>query len=289
MAERYCPYCGQTKENNNFIIDYRNSNRRNAYLPYCKKCTDAIVQRQTQEYGLVAGIWSAAMVNNVPMINSVWKSTKKYLEENAVNSPFAVYYKFMKDEYGIYDGVWESDCWYGNFADALDESNANALDMSPEEYQRLFKDWGKFVNEEGELEMEAYEFLVPRYQEYTEGVVGLTSAMSMQFRNLCKAEWQKIKADESGDISAIDKAQKLVNNLLSNLKLDDFAVEKSDTEKFIDRLIWRIEETEPAEEEDVDTYKDIAGWEGIYNQMMRSMRNMIAQTRDYPDLPPEAL
>lgn len=289
MAERYCPYCGQTKENNNFIIDYRNSNRRNAYLPYCKKCTDAIVQRQTQEYGLVAGIWSAAMVNNVPMINSVWKSAKKYLEEGAVNSPFAVYYKFMKDEYGIYDGVWESDCWYGNFADALDESNANALDMSPEEYQQLFKDWGKFVNEEGELEMEAYEFLVPRYQEYTEGVVGLTSAMSMQFRNLCKAEWQKIKADESGDISAIDKAQKLVNNLLSNLKLDDFAVEKSDTEKFIDRLIWRIEETEPAEEEDVEKFTDIAGYEEIYNQMMRSMRNLICGTRDYPEITKEEL
>lgn len=289
MADRYCPYCGKVKAPSNFIIDYRVTGARKSYLPYCKSCTDAIVNNQIEEYGLVAGIWSAAMVNNVPMIRSVWESTKKYIEEGEVRSPFAVYYKFMKDEYGPYNGVWESDCWFGNYADALDESVAFALDLSPEEYHQMFQDWGKFVTEDGELEMEAYEFLIPRYRQYTENVVGLTNAMAMQFRNLCKAEWQKIKADESGDISAIDRAQKLVNNLLSNLKLDDFAVEKSDTEKFIDRLIWRIEETEPAEEEDVEKFTDIAGYEEIYNQMMRSMKNLIAGSREYPEIEREEI
>ena len=280
MADRYCPYCNKEKGTTAFIIDYRSNGR--SYLPYCKSCTDSIVKSQTNELGLSAGLWSAAMVNNVPMIKNVLDKSLQYISEGEVKSPFAVYYKFLKDEYGVYDGVWQSDCWLGNFA-VVDLAYENA-DFTSEEMAQLFKDWGKFVDENGELEMEAYEFLVPRYEEYVDGVVGLTSAMSMQFRNLCKAEWQKIKADETGDIGTIDKAQKLVNSLLSNLKLDDFAVEKSDTEKFIDRLIWRIEETEPAEEEDVEKFVDIAGYEEIYNQMMRSMKNMIAGSREYPEI-----
>lgn len=286
VDQRFCPYCQQTKTISNFIVDYR---KKGQYLPLCKKCTDAIVNSQTEDYGLVAGIWSAAMVNNVPFIKNIWNKTKELLNEVQVTSPFAIYYKNLKEEFGIYNGVWESDCWFGNFLNSESEENANLMSLSNEEFQTLFQDWGKFVDENGEIELEAYEFLVPRYNQYIKNVAGLTNAMAMQFRNLCKAEWQKIKADESGDISAIDKAQKLVNNLLSNLKLDDFAVEKSDTEKFIDRLIWRIEETEPAEEEDVEKFKDIAGYEEIYNSMMRSMKNMIVGSREYPELPSEAL
>ena len=277
---RYCPYCNKEKNVTAFILDYRSNNKN--FLPYCKSCTDAIVKSLTETFSISSGLWAGSMVNNVPMIKNVLDKSLQYISENEVKSPFAVYYKFLKDEYGVYDGVWQSDCWIGNFAVidmAYDDSK-----FTPEELTELFKDWGKFVDENGELEVEAYEFLVPRYEEYTANVVGLTSAMAMQFRNLCKAEWQKIKADESGDIGAIDKAQKLVNNLLSNLKLDDFAVDKSDTEKFIDRLIWRIEETEPAEEEDVEKFTDIAGYEEIYNQMMRSMRNMISGSRDYPEI-----
>jgi len=54
-------------------------------------------------------------------------------------------------------------------------------------------------------------------------------------------------------------------------------------------LIWRIEETEPAELEDRDKYVDITGYEAMYNSIMRSMKNMIAGSREYPDIPMEEM
>ena len=221
------------------------------------------------------------------MLQLIWAKCVKTIVSSEIKSPFAVYYKTLKDEYGTYEGVWNSDCWYGDFVENKEKQEIPTF--TSEDYIQLIKDWGKFVDENGEMEEDAYDFLIKRYDEYTHDVGGLTNAMAMQFRNLCKAEWQKIKADESGDISEIDRAQKLVDRLLSALKLDDFAVEKSDVDRFIDKLAWRIEETEPAELADENMYNDIAGNEKLYNSFMRSMRNMIAGSREYPDIPTEEM
>lgn len=280
LSERYCPCCKQNKELTKFIPDFR---ERNQYLPFCKSCTDNIVKTQTADLGLVGAIWSAAMVNNVPFIEEAYNSCKQIIVETSPKSPFATYYRSLKNTQGAYNGVWESDCWY--------KKPQKVVQEEPEEDDtaELIKEWGKFVDENGEIEYEAYDYFVSRYEEYTSNVEGLTNAMAMQYRNLCKAEWQKMKADEGGDIGEIAKAQKQVDSLLATLKLDDFTVDKTDTEKFIDRLIWRIEETEPAELEDRDKYVDITGYEAMYNSIMRSMKNMIAGSREYPDIPMEEM
>ena len=282
--EQYCPYCGKIKSTSTFIPDYREKGR---YLPCCKSCTDKFYRDYVDTMGEVGGIWIDCMVNNVPLLQLIWAKCVKTIVSSEIKSPFAVYYKTLKDEYGTYEGVWNSDCWYGDFVENKEKQEIPTF--TSEDYIQLIKDWGKFVDENGEMEEDAYDFLIKRYDEYTHDVVGLTNAMAMQFRNLCKAEWQKIKADESGDISEIDRAQKLVDRLLSALKLDDFAVEKSDVDRFIDKLAWRIEETEPAELADENMYNDIAGNEKLYNSFMRSMRNMIAGSREYPDIPTEEM
>ena len=282
--ERYCPYCGKIKSTGSFIPDYR---LKGNYLPCCKNCTDNFYKRFVKDMGEVGAIWVDCMVNNIPLLQSIWNECVKQIVGADVKSPFAIYYKALKEHYGVYEGVWQSDCWYGNFVGKTADLEIETF--TEEELIQLIKDWGKFVDENGEIDYDAYDFLVSRYDEYVEGVVGLTNAMSMQFRNLCKAEWQKIKADESGDIAEIDRAQKLVDRLLSALKLDDFAVDKSDTDRFIDKIIWRIEETEPAELEDETKYVDIEGHEKIYESLMRSMRNLIANSREYPEIPQEEL
>ena len=48
-----------------------------------------------------------------------------------------------------------------------------------------------------------------------------------------------------------------------------------------------IENEEPAEDEDKEKYRDIAGYEKSFKEIMRSMRNLIAGTKDYPDIPKE--
>lgn len=291
MTNRYCPCCGKVKTNIQFIQDYR-SNKIEVFLPLCKKCTEDIADNIGQKYGTVVGVWSAAMQNGVPMMQKAWKRAQDLLKISNDAGLFTAYYAGLRDVVGDYSGVWQSDCWFGTFVtpkEVAETTQIGIKEYSTDELQQIFIEWGKFTDNSGGIDYDAYEFLIPRYENYVKDVNGLTDAMSMQYKNLCKAEWQKIKADESGDISAIDKAQKLVNGLLGVLKLDDFAVEKSDTDRFIDRLIWRIEETEPAEIEDENKYVDVAGHEKTYHSIMRSLRNIIANSRDFPAVPPEEL
>lgn len=295
LTEKICPMCGRVRKVINFTPDFR---APNTWLTCCNSCNSSLTTRIMQSQGSVIAIWSVAMINNVPFLKRAWEKTQVVVPTVDPRSLFSMYYSAVKEVNSKYNGVWDSDCWFGAYLelDKDDEEEElainslvdnNTINVAPEDIENLSLEWGRFVNDNGEIDYSAYNFLLNRYNEYTADLTGLTSAMSMQFRNLCKAEWQKIKADEIGDIAAIDRSQKLINGLLSALKMDDFAVEKSDTDRFIDRLIWRIEETEPAEEEDREKYKDIAGYEDMYNSIMRSMRNMIAGTRDYPDVPVE--
>lgn len=284
---RFCPCCEMERPLNLFILDFR---QKNKFLPMCRFCTDKIVSKTMKQFdSMAAGVWQGAMLNNVPMIQEVWDRAYQTIIETEAKSPFAIYYRALRDIKSTYTDVSESDCWLGSFVKLFpDEEHEDEEEIfSAEELTQLFKDWGKFVDDNGVVDFEAYQYLTQRFDDYTDGINDLTIAMSSQFRNLCKAEWQKLKADESGDINEIAKAQKLVDNLLSVLKLDDFAVEKSDTDRFIDRLIWRIEETAPAEEEDESLYVDIAGYENMYNSLMRSMKNMLTGSRDFPEIPPD--
>ena len=148
------------------------------------------------------------------------------------------------------------------------------------EQQRI---WGKF-------EPEDYEFLNFTFNEYTQELLEMDANLIRRYRDLAKAELRKRKTDESGDIQEIAKAQDSLKKMLDMLNLSDFKKNESDERKqFIDRIAWMIEETEPAEEEDESKYRDIAGYEKIYDSFMRSMRNILTGDRNYPDIPKEEM
>ena len=67
---------------------------------------------------------------------------------------------------------------------------------------------------------------------------------------------------------------------MSMLKLDDFKENKqSDTEKFIDRWAWRLENESPAECADLKKYKDYAGNESMWKDILRTVKNAISNSR----------
>ena len=104
-------------------------------------------------------------------------------------------------------------------------------------------------------------------------------AQESLYRELCKAQLKQFKGDGDKDIFT------QIKTLMSMLKLDDFKENKqSDTEKFIDRWAWRLENESPAECADLKKYKDYAGNESMWKDILRTVKNAISNSRDYPEI-----
>ena len=126
------------------------------------------------------------------------------------------------------------------------------------------------------------------FQAYTQDFPEMDANLTNRYRDLCKAEYRKRKADEKGDVSEIKQAQANLTDLLKLLKLNDFqSNQKSEMEKMIERKIWMIENTRPAECEDLDIYKDVSGFEKTWGEILRCVKNLVAGSREYPEIPRE--
>lgn len=181
-------------------------------------------------------------------------------------------------------GAWESDRMLNDLIEIgtpkeFEEEVVEPRDFSPKELKDLEMKWGVFSKED-------YIFLERTYQEYTEPFLDMEVAMVRRYRDLCKAELMKRKADAEGDLSNIKTAQAILNSMLAQLKLDNFDNGKqSEIERFVERKAWMIENVQPAECEDLNKYKDISGFGKLWEDIMRVVRNLVAGTKDYPDLP----
>ena len=282
MTESYCINCQSAKPFSNFhnhvIVGKK-------YLPMCKSCCS----KKLKEYiaatkNDVAGLWCLLAELGIPFLREVWEPTQKIVFEstNAGRKPdlFLTYLRTLKELSIGVEGFWQSDMMLDDFIkigeDSVEEKIKEIIDLN--EQQRI---WGKF-------EPEDYDFLNFTFNEYTQELLEMDANLIRRYRDLAKAELRKRKADESGDIQEIAKAQDNLKKMLDMLNLSDFKKNESDERKqFIDRIAWMIEETEPAEEEDKSKYRDIAGYEKIYDSFMRSMRNILTGDRNYPDIPKE--
>ena len=104
-------------------------------------------------------------------------------------------------------------------------------------------------------------------------------AQESLYRELCKAQLKQFKGEGDKDVFA------QIKTLMSMLKLDDFKENKqSDTEKFIDRWAWRLENESPAECADLEKYKDYAGNESMWKDILRTVKNAVSGSREYPEL-----
>lgn len=280
-TEAYCCNCQSAK---NFSTFHAHVIVGKKYLPFCKTCCN----KKLRDYISVtksegAGLWCLLAELGIPFFKDVWENTQKIVFEatGAGRKPdlLLTYLRTFK-EFGIVaQGFWQSDMMLDDFVEIgenKEEDNKEVIDLN--EQQRI---WGRF-------EIEDYDFLNFTFNEYTQNLLEMDANLIRRYRDLAKAELRKRKADESGDIQEIAKAQDNLKKMLDMLNLSDFKKGEVDERKqFVDRIAWMMEETEPAEEEDESKYRDIAGYEELYNDFMRSMRNTLTGDRRYPNIPPE--
>ena len=283
MTESYCINCQSAKPFSNFhnhvIVGKK-------YLPMCKSCCSKKLKEYiTATKNDVAGLWCLLAELGIPFLREVWEPTQKIVFEstNAGRKPdlFLTYLRTIKELGIMVEGFWQSDMMLNDFIDigkSHQEEDEEILDLN--EQQRI---WGKF-------EPEDYEFLNFTFNEYTQDLLEMDANLIRRYRDLAKAELRKRKADESGDMNEIKNAQAVLNNQLTLLKLNNFKDNKqSDTEKFIERMAWNIENTKPAECEDTQKYKDFSNFGINWEDIMRTVKNLVSGSREYPDIPRDEL
>lgn len=283
MTELYCINCQSAKAfssfHNHVVVGKK-------YLPICKACcTKKLKDYITATKSDAAGLWCLLAECGIPFLREVWEPTQKIIFEstNAGRKPdlFLTYLRTLKELGIIVEGFWQSDMMLDDFVEigeSKKEEVKEVVDLN--EQQRI---WGKF-------EVEDYDFLNFTFNEYTQELIEMDANLIRRYRDLAKAELRKRKADESGDMNEIKNAQAVLNNQLTLLKLNNFKDNKqSDTEKFIERMAWNIENTKPAECEDTQKYKDFSNFGINWEDIMRTVKNLVSGSREYPDIPRDEL
>lgn len=282
-TESWCNGCNSPKENKYFIQSLNPHHTK--FLPLCRSCLTA----RFKEYQNVlksdgGALWCLCAEVGYPVIKEYYDmAVKRQFESPKGTSLFMCYHNTLKDMGFKVEGFWQSDMMLDDFIersvskdDIAQAEEDKALDLKEQEGI-----WGKF-------EAEDYELLNRIYEMYTKNLFSIDTPMELRYRDLCKAELRKRKADESKDINEIAKAQDNIKKLLELLKLDKFQSNtKTDVEKTLEYQIAMMEKYKPAELEDISAYEDYCGCHHLENQLMRPLRNLIAGTRDYPSITKE--
>ena len=283
--KKVCGCCQVAKTPNQFHKSPMSSGQ---FLPICKMCCKEKLKTYTEITGSEsAAFWLVLAELGVPFIKKAWDNFQSFKATATANTDLIMAYLRTLSEMEIrIDGFWQSDVMLDMLMDSLVDRENDREELDLVEQQKI---WGKFVSE-GKLDIEAYQFLNETFEDYTKDLLDMDTNLEKRYRDLAKAELRKRQADETGDIQEIAKAQDNLKKILDMLNLSSFKKdEKDDRKQFIDRIAWMIEETEPAEEEDEEKYRDIAGYEKIYDSFMRSMRNILTGDRNYPEIPKEEI
>ena len=278
--EILCSSCRTIKSQTEFANGYGAQSGRKVSI--CKECCNAKLEKYEQRVGKVGAFWLLMAELGIPFIQQVYDvayhasiSIKKGAKRPDL---VELYVKKLNLLDMKYDGFWDSDTMLDDILDEHKETLDPKLDLA-----LMNKVWGKYPDDKY---AEAYDFLQDRFNDYTKDILDMDANLTNRYSDLCKAEYQKRVADESGDIGEIQKAQKVVNDMLTLLKLNNFQdVAKSDAQIAFEKAIAMIEYTKPAECEELDKYVDMCGHERDNAEMMRCLRNAIAGTRDYPEIP----
>ena len=280
-----CGLCGERKNSGFFYPNYGGQYSERHKAKYCKDCCSIRLSHYKEFLNEQAALWMVLSELGIPFIKAVYN---KVIDERETSKggpkPELVghYIKRLLEYPKIYSGFWDSDMGINEILEKADEEEENSQ-MDLKEMEEI---WGKYSDDEY---AEAYIFLQKTFKDYTADIPGEMDAnLINRYRDLCKAEYRKRKADEKGDIAEIKQAQSNLTDMLKLLKLNDFqSNQKSETEKMIERKIWMIENIRPSECEDLNIYKDISGFEGTWAHILRCVKNLVAGSREYPDVPRE--
>lgn len=278
-----CGSCGTSRSTNQF---YKLPNGEYSHI--CKVCANKQVKEYYEQLSSYsAALWLVLAKLNVPFFQEQWKDVEAMIVASGSNrKPDLVlnYLRSLAESGKIVHGFWESDTMLDQIIDTVvDRDKEVEEEMDLVEQQRI---WGKFLVE-GKVDVEAYEFLNRTFEDYTKNLsIEMDTNLILRYRDLAKAELRKRKADESGDMNEIKNAQAVLNNQLTLLKLNNFKDNRqSDTEKFIERMAWNIENTKPAECEDTQIYKDYSNFGVKWEDIMRTVKNLVTGSREYPEIP----
>ena len=113
----------------------------------------------------------------------------------------------------------------------------------------------------------------------------MDTALEKRYRDLCKAELFKMRADATGDIKEIQNAQTNVNGLLKLLKLDDFKSQaKTDADLHVEKIAWMMENTKPLESKELEAYKNFSSIGSTWEHITRSLKNLLTGSREFPEI-----
>ena len=281
-----CGCCGTSKSTAQFHKSPMDSRK---FLPICKLCCRDKLKEYTKATGSEsAAFWLVLSELGVPFIQEIWDRFEIFKATATPTTDLVMGYLRILSESGMkIEGFWQSDVMLDMLMDTKVDREVVREDLDLVEQQKI---WGKFLVD-GQLDIEAYQFLNETFEDYTKDLsMEMDTNLILRYRDLAKAEFRKRKADESGDMNEIKNAQSVLNNQLALLKLNNFKDNKqSDTEKFIERMAWNIENTKPSECEDTEIYKDYSNFGVKWEDILRTVKNLVAGTREYPDIPKDKL
>lgn len=271
----FCPYCGKEKQDSQF---YKSPIKTGEYIKPCKSCVTELYKQaleSTKDQG--AALWATCMQSGIPMRRAEYTACLDTLEKAAKGkkpSLFMLYHTYLSTSPDKLMGVWDSDMELSNFKDLGDVAKSETDEVALK--ARWRKQWG------GDYEDEDYQWLDDMFDSYTADIFEMDTAMEMRYRDLCKLELEQYKNGVNKDTQA------QIKTLMSLLKLDDFkSNQKSDAERAFEKRIAWVEYTKPSECEDLTRFVDMVGYEKDKGEKMRSLRNAVAGTRDYPAIPKE--
>lgn len=257
------------------------------FLPICKLCCKDKLKTYAEIIGSEsAAFWLVLSELGIPFIKEIWDKFQVFKATAAPSADLIMAYLRALSESEIkVDGFWQSDVMLDMLMDSVVDRDVEREELDLDEQQKI---WGKFLDKDGKLDIEDYLFLNQTFDEYAQELLEMDANLIRRYRDLAKAELRKRKADESGDIQEIAKAQDNLKKMLDMLKLSDFqSKQMSDEKRAFEYNVSLVENFEPAECEQLQEYLDKVGYEKEKAILMRSIRNAIAETREYPDIPKE--
>lgn len=261
---------------------------------YCKDCCLEISQKIMQEhcrinrkpdkFGYEIGMRYICSFFNIPYIQDVVNVLYEKEENTKRNINYVFQYQNVMKDLG-YD---KSEYW-----DAL--GGNSLLSMN------LIKDKDTKPNSDGDLKLfvdlkarwgtqdslDDYIYLEEEYSKYAKGEI-LSNFIENTIRRLCLAELDLRKLrEQNAEQGDIKKAEDRIQTYGKTLKIDDYKPSSSQSagEKSIFNWI-EITERERPIDENLDKHfgEDISKIRDDYDHILRCTKNIVANTKEYPDL-----
>ncbi len=271
--------CVGLKKNTEYFISW-SPFHANGRVPYCKECCNKMFQYYLDETkSAQSALYYTLMKMDVPFIKDIYEKVNEMSVSGDVNGrktaiSIGSYMNTIR-KYTKNKEIWSD--FSATDVDISDiDSKIQTREVKKKEMDKFILDWGQQPN------LEDYQFLEYRYDVYTEGRE-LTPSQETLYRKLCLAELSARRKEANQDSSKEDTEQ--IMKLMSKLKIDNFEErkEKSDIERILEKQIWEIENTEPAEVVSKEEYKDYLNIEKDWGKhILRAVKNLLTGSKDYP-------